>query len=254
MSKERTSISDTDLYRERCKKFATDDEAFAAFKRDSVYTQILEHATKEQAEKCIPLIVNSGMDLSKLEKLATNDDQGFPTRELYKDNRFDSMSPSTIRYIKVLADMIEIYSDLTNFRIAEIGVGYGGQCKVLNDYFKLGAYDLIDLPEVLELTTKYLKKYDYQNVRTWTPGGNEEYDLVISNYAITECDSYVQKFYIDQVIKKSKHGYITCNYISDKFNINSFTKEEFIEEIGVKNLHIIDENPLTFPGNIVLIW
>jgi putative sugar O-methyltransferase len=148
--------------------------------------------------------------------------------------------------------MIDIYTTLDDFKVIEIGVGYGGQCKILCDYFNIKSYDLVDLPEVLRLTEKYLSKYEYNNVNVWD--NKPEYDLVISNYAITECDREIQQYYIDNIAKKAKHGYITCNYISDRFDITSMHQKEFISSIGLEKYHLIDENPLTFPGNKVLIW
>lgn len=253
MENNQTSISDNDEYRNCCKAIANDENLFKVFKQNPIYTKILEHATPAQAEQCIPLILKSGIHPNSLQTLRENDEQGSPTLEDYSNEDFNGISPSTIRYIKVLADLIEIYSSLDNYNIIEIGVGYGGQCKVINDYFNVDTYELVDLEEPLELALKYLSKYDYSGVSSWD-GKDKEYDLVISNYAITECDRSVQQFYIDKIIKNSKHGYITCNYISDQFRIDSMGRDEFIKNIGHKDVHLVTENPLTFPGNFVLIW
>lgn len=252
MSTKRTSISDYSDYRSICNLMCESDETFKTFKQHPTYTAILEHASKEQAEKCISLIMDGDIDKSKIKKLRENDEQGQPTVYEYGNPLFDGMSPSTIRYIKVLSDMIDIYTNLDNFKIVEIGVGYGGQCKILCDYFNIESYDLVDLPEVLKLTEKYLSKYEYKNVNSWD--NKPEYDLVISNYAITECDREIQQYYIDNILKNAKHGYITCNYISDRFDISSMHQNEFISSIGLEKYYLIDENPLTFPGNKVLIW
>lgn len=254
MSTNRTSISDFHDYRSCCKRAYESDDVFNTFKQIPEYTAILEHASKAQAEQCISLISDGKLDLSKLGKLRENDEQGSPTVYNYGNPLFDGMSSSTLRYIKVLSDMIDIYTTLDNFKVIEIGVGYGGQCKILCDYFNIKSYELVDLPEVLNLTEKYLSKYEYDNVSVWDDKSDKEYDLIISNYAITECSRDIQQYYIDNILKKSKHGYITCNYISDRFEIESMHQREFISSIGMKTHHLIDENPLTFPGNKVLIW
>jgi hypothetical protein len=253
MENKKSSISDYAEYRKFCESAATSDGVFRTFKQSPIYTAILEHASKEQAECCIPLILESGINVDRLEVLKSNDEQGSPTTEIYSNSLFNGMSPSTIRYIKVLADMLDIYSTLDGYNIVEIGVGYGGQCKVLNDYFDINSYELVDLPEVSKLAEKYLDKYEYKSVKLWD-NKTDEYDLVISNYAITECSREIQQYYIDNILKKSKHGYITCNYISDRFNIESMHQKEFILAIGLEKYYLIDENPLTFPGNKVLIW
>lgn len=249
----KTSISDTPNYRNICLNFSKHDNLFEKFKQDPNYTQILEHTSKIQAIEYISCIKNSKLDLSKIDKFRENDEQGSPSIEYYGDPLFDGISPSTIRYIKTLSDLVNTFKNLDGKKIIEIGVGYGGQCKLINDYFDIQSYHLIDLPEVLELSEKYLNKYNYSNI---SYGGEllNEYDLIISNYAITECDKNIQIKYIDDIISKSRHGYITANYISEVFNINSLSKEEFIKRINKDPLYINSEYPLTFSGNCVMIW
>lgn len=253
MEKIKTSISDTNEYIKKCLDFVSDDLEFSKFKQDPTYTTILEHASIDQALLCIQAIKKSGLDLTKINILKSNDEQGSPTIADYDDIIFNGISPSTIRYIKVLGDLIDIFNSLDDYNIVEIGVGYGGQCKIINDYFNIKSYQLIDLDEVLKLSEKYLSKYNYNNLLFDNTIFKDEYDLVISNYAITECSKNIQLNYINNIINKSKHGYITCNYISDIFNINSMSKQEFIESIN-KKTHIIEEYPLTFHGNCVIIW
>ena len=133
-------------------------------------------------------------------------------------------------------------------------MGYGGQSKIIMDYFNVKEYVFVDIFEPLELTKRYLKKYDYKNIKFYT--GEElpidEYDLVISNYAFTECTTDIQKFYIDNILNKSKCGYITGNYIGQYFNVNMMTKDEI--KNSIPKSHIIDEVPLTHPNNYILIW
>lgn len=248
----KTSISDTDNYRTKCRIFSEDDTSFDQFKIDPIYTGILEHTTKTQALGYIDFIKKSKLDFSKIPLLKSNDEQGSPILENYGDEVFDNISPSSIRYIKVLSELINIYTHLNGINIVEIGVGYGGQCKMINDYFSVKSYQLIDLPEVLMLAERYLRKYEYTNLKF---GGDfsEKYDFVISNYAITECSKDVQCNYIDNIINNSRHGYITCNFISDQFNIDSLSKEEFINRIK-HSVNTMDEYPLTYNNNIILYW
>jgi hypothetical protein len=247
-----TSISDTDRYKEVCEEFVNNDELFLNFKQDPIYTEILEHTSRGQALQYINYIVNSRLDLTKISKLRENDEQGNPIKCSYDNGIFDDISPSTIRYIKVLSEIKDIFTHLNGKDIIEIGVGYGGQCKVIMDYFEVNSYQLVDLDIVLKLSEKYLSKYNYKNVyygRKYL----DKYDLVISNYAITECNKKTQIDYIDNIINISNHGYITCNYISDIFNIESLGKDEFISKIN-KEVFIQPETPLSHPNNFLLIW
>lgn len=247
-----TSVSDTDIYREVCRSFASDDLAFSTFKQNPIYTAILEHTTKQQALQYIEYIKSSKLDLSKIGILKSNDEQGSPTIEIYGDETFDGISPSTIRYIKVLSEIVDIFGHLDGMNVVEIGVGYGGQCKILNDYFDIKSYQLVDLPEVLYLSEKYLSKYGYEDI-TFSDKNKDKYDFLISNYAITECSKDVQINYINNFVNKSRHGYITCNYISDVFNIDSMTKEEFLSMID-KKVALYEETPLTHSNNCLMVW
>lgn len=253
MAKTKSSISDSIEYTKKCLDFVNDDLEFSKFKQNAIYTNILEHASVEQALACIESIKKSGLDLNKIDILKSNDEQGSPTIAYYGNPVFDGISPSTIRYIKALGDLIDTFKSLDGYNIIEIGVGYGGQCKLINDYFNIESYQLVDLDEVLKLSEKYLSKYNYKNNLFDNTNFKDTYDLVISNYAITECSKNIQSDYITNILNKSKHGFITCNYISHIFNIESMTKSEFIESIN-KKVHIIEEYPLTYEGNCILVW
>jgi putative sugar O-methyltransferase len=123
-----------------------------------------------------------------------------------------------------------MFGGFDNKHIIEIGVGYGGQCKLIMDQWTPASYTLVDLPEVLALSQRYLKDSNYSNVYYLTQDQlpiDKEYDLVISNYAFSECERSIQMGYVNDVMKKSESGYITFNTISHLFNIDSLSKEEF---------------------------
>ena len=64
-----------------------------------------------------------------------------------------AVSPTTLRYLKVANDLETLFSSLDGLRICEIGVGYGGQCRVLDAMFAVKSYTLVDLRPVLELAS-----------------------------------------------------------------------------------------------------
>jgi len=162
-----------------------------------------------------------------------------------------SISPSTLRYVKVLADILNLYPPLHLADIVEIGGGYGGQCMTIKSYINVKSYTIIDLPEVLALTKKYLERQNVTDV-TFIECDNvesKEYDLCISNYAFTEIDREYQDLYAEKIIKNSKHGYITCNYFG--LRDDGMTKKEVQE---LKNGTFIEEKPLTGTNNIIYLW
>ena len=160
----KTSISDNYDFKNVCDAASKDDAIFSNFKSNGAFTEILEHTTYNQGIGYINEIEKDcKIDLNFINKFKENDLQGNPKLEIFKDP-YGNISPSTIRYIKVLNDLISLFGDLTEFRIVEIGVGYGGQSKIIQDYFKIKEYNYIDLPDVLSLTKKYLKTFNYNNL------------------------------------------------------------------------------------------
>lgn len=224
----KTSISDYKEYKEICLNASNDDEVFTNFRRNHNYTPILEHTSYDLGKGYIEWLFKNNFDTTRIDKLKLNDVQGGAILEQY-DEPFGHICPSTLRYTKVMHEMELMFGGFDGKHIIEIGVGYGGQCKIINDIFKPASYTLVDLPEVLSLSERYLRDSEYDNVHYYTQENlpDREYDLVISNYAFSECERSIQMGYVNDVLEKSKNGYITFNTISHLFNIDSLSKEEF---------------------------
>lgn len=243
-----TSASDYSEYRDFCKIAATNDKVFAGFRRNYIYTEILEHVTKEQGKKYIEYLRLQNADY--ISPFYSMDFIGSP--HVYYYGKYGSWSPTTIRYIKVLADLLFLLKDLNYKKIIEVGGGYGGQANVLMHLNKID-YHIYDLPEPLMLTERFLKEFDRKITphNALEPIKTNSCDLFLSNYAISELNKDIQDEYLEKIIPNSTHGYITYN----KFD-NAYSYEEFFEK--VKEIHkgatIIDENPLTFKDNKVIQW
>lgn len=250
------SISDTNDYKNICKLAYINDESFNKFKSNNHYNSILEHVSKEQGELYLQYLnVNFPQFTDKIDLFKMNDIYG-GTILSYYDN-IGYISPSTLRYIKVLSDLNSLFGSLDGKKIVEIGVGYGGQCFITNQFFSSIEYNLIDLDEVLLLSDKYLNKLntnhkiikidEIDNLK-------DEFDIVISNYAYSEVNKDLQDFYWEKIIKNSKNGYLTLNFISHLFGINSYNKDELLQKFSVKNPKILEETPNTFEKNIILYF
>lgn len=251
-----SSISNTYEYKNICKLAATDNDIFNIFKSNVDYNSILEHVSYEQGLLYLDYLNLNFSELNKyIEYFKKNDIFGGTRLYLYKD--IGMISPSTLRYIKVLSDIIEMFGDLNNKKIIEIGGGYGGQCVILNQYFKnIKSYTLIDLDEALLLTNKYLNKLniDHKILKIENINNlNEDFDLVISNYAYSELSKELQDYYYNNIIDKSKNGYFTLNFI-DINNTQSYSLEEIKNKFINKKIKIIDENPKTHKNNIILTF
>lgn len=105
-----------------------------------------------------------------------------------------------------LERICQIFDMHTGMRIVEIGGGYGYLARLIVERIKVGCYHIIDLPEVCELQRRYLKGLPVESFEQPT---GKIYDLVISNYALSEILD--NKLYIDEVLRMSKSGYVTCN-------------------------------------------
>lgn len=149
----------------------------------------------------------------------------------FSSHSFRNMFNTIEQYKEVMDRIVGLVGSLDNLRIIEIGGGYGGQCKIIMDNYKVSCYHIIDLPEVCELQRKNCL------AECFTEPTGEQYDLVISNYAISEIPD--NKLYIDEVLKKSKRGYITCN--------TDFVRLDFIHSR-------LPDIPRERKTNYVLVW
>lgn len=174
------------------------------FKRDNRLNKIFEHTTGAQAREYLRTILRHNPELLKTD--FTNDRYGGAD---VRNFGLVYSSPSTLQYVGVLSNLITLFGSLEGLRIVEIGGGYGGQCRTIQDYCNVSCYHIIDLPEVCELAGAYLRTGGGYNFETFTEPTGQEYDLVISNYALSEIRE--PERYIEQVLKRSKRGYITCN-------------------------------------------
>ena len=248
-----TSLSDNQIYPDFCIKASMFIKVFSNFRRNQDYNKILEHVSNEQGKSYLDEIVkNNSKLLLYMPTFKKNDEWGNPRLSEYA--KIGKISPSTLRYIKVLGDLIDLFGKLDGYKICEIGVGYGGQCRIINSIMSPAQYTLVDIKPALMLTQRYLDNYFLDSVlkyKTMNELENDNYDLLISNYAFTELPRSFQDVYLKKVIRNSKMGYITYNENTME-HYNSYKKDELLKIIP--NSHIIDEKPLTAENNCIIIW
>lgn len=209
-----TSITDYYAYNQFCQDAANDPHQFAHFKASGLYQLILEHVSFEQGRQYLDLIIEQSPELlEKMDSFRKNDAIGHPNTYFY--DPIGIISPTTLRYIKVASDLKLLFgSSLNGSSIIEIGGGYGGQCKIMSDLFQFKKYTIVDLPGPLALTKKFLEAQNISNVTYKTFDeviSDETFDLIISNFAYTECSSEMQEKYAREILAHSKRGYMTCS-------------------------------------------
>jgi putative sugar O-methyltransferase len=248
-----TSLSDNQVYNDVCIEASLDMTAFANFRQNPAYKEILEHISEKDGQLYLDEINKNYPELIKdLAEFKKNDEWGNP--DLFDYPGVSKISTSTLRYIKVLGDLKTLFISLENFNICEIGVGYGGQCRIINALYGAATYTLVDIKPALMLTQRYLDNYILKSVvsyKTMNELEIREYDLVISNYAFTELPRSIQDVYLYKTILNSKKGYITYNEINPE-HFQSYKKAELLKLIP--NSYAVDEVPLSGENNCIIIW
>jgi len=248
-----TSLSDVDYYYDACIQASLNGKLFNKFRRNKSYRRILEHISQKRGNAYLKEILDTNPGILKNSDIfRQNDEWGNPLTYDYPE--IGQMSPSTIRYIKVLSDLELIFGSLDNLNICEIGGGYGGQCRIINSIYKPKKYTLVDIKASLMLAQRYLDKYVLNSVMEFKTMNELEianYDLIISNYAFTELTREVQSVYLNKAILNSTKGYITYNDIVPE-SFNSYKKNELLQLL--KGSFEMEERPLTHDNNCIIVW
>lgn len=252
----KTSLSDASAYTQFCKKCVTNDVAFANFRQAAPYTGIVETVGYLQGQEYLTTLKQIAPHFFlHITKFKTSDTIGNPTT--YSYDRIGHMAPTTLRYIKVAFELEQLFGSLNDISIVEIGGGYGGQCKIISDIFRFKKYTIIDLPEALGVAKKFLRAHNVKNVTFLTPDQlptDTSFDLLISNYAFSECYAYIQAYYAKNILSKARNGYCICNQICKGSEYND--KESTLATLTNHGIgwDIIDEVPLTAPDNYLIVW
>ncbi len=248
---DRTSISDIPQYTEICAAAASNPAILSVFKKCFEYRLVLEHVTRSQAIQYLEFI-NHDQDVLSTIKKVSKVEIGSPIA--YPFEGLGEISPTQIRYGKILKDINNLFVDLHNFDIVEVGIGNGGLAAQIASQFKLNSYRLVDLSEVLNLTRQTLKPFiELTNFEFIKPSEvtASATDLFISNYAFSELHKEVQDFYFENYILHAKSGFMLYNHIHENPDI-SYSAQAIADRIP--GSLILKENPLTFAGNVLLVW
>ena len=164
----------------------------------------------------------------------------------------------SLRYVKVLVDILSLF-DVEKIRtVTEVGIGYGGQCRILKKFLPIERYNLVDLPEVLALAEKFLTALNQRGERFID--GTHLYhdapcDLFVSDYAFSELGKPAQDIYLEKIIAHARAGYVTWDgdFFADAGLYDGYTLEEFVSFLP--NAKVLHEVPVTTsPDNRVVIW
>ena len=239
-------------YLSACRAAAQGSDFFKNFKSHPAYRHVLEHVSYEEGQLYLDEIDIDYKDV--LDEVKENDKLGTPIQCSY--DGVGMISPTTVRYLKNTSDIVNKFG--TSFdSIVEIGGGYGGLCKVLSSFVEFEQYLLLDLEECNMLSRKYLSHFDLPTMSYQAEeivDVDDNFDLLISNYALSECNRETQMMYIKRFVKKSDKFYLMHNnFHADNGNMSY---EEFIDimsdthDIEYYGEHGVPENPKVMFGVI----
>lgn len=259
---DKTSYSDDGTYPHFCQLAANDDATFSSFRSNKKYKQIVETCGPNAGKNYLYLALQKQPTLGKyFKQFALSERIGDPKLFDYTvGNSNYRLAPTTLRYINVLTDLMTYFGSLDGLKIAEIGGGYGGQCKIIRDVFTFDHYTLIDLAPALALSKRFLSEFSISNVSFISPSQldslDSQYDLIISNYAFTEISRELQEEYWSRLVCKTNHGYMLCNFATHTWQKEQFSKQNLIEKI--ENVNVVSTAPplsqLDVQCSVVLLW
>jgi protein-L-isoaspartate O-methyltransferase len=248
-----SSVSDSSAYLQIISSAVQNNESFAKFRSNREYRQILEHVSKSQGYEYLR---ESDLNTSKLKEMIAKVDFlnicGLPL--VYYYPRLGFVSPTTLRYLKVFNELIRLFPNIAEMNIAEIGGGFGGQAAVLRKLSGFKSYTIYDLPEVHELQSRFLKANNSESGVLYADGRlapSGKFDLVISNYAVSELQRELQVAYFENIVKSSTRGYLTWNLISQN-RLGGLSVNDVLQYIP--SATITEESPLTDEGNVLITW
>ncbi len=215
----------------------------------------------EVGQACFEYVLKN-LDLTEDEWLffLKNDFIGNPILAQYNFGGSEVIaSPTTLRYMKVLVDIMKLFDIDRIETVTEVGSGYGGQCRILMNVLPIQRYNLVDLPEALALTEKFLTALNQPGDLRYLDGKHlyqdAPCDLFISDYAFSELGKPAQDIYIEKILSKAKAGYVTWDgdFFAEMGMYDGYTLEEFVSMIP--DAAVLQENPITTsPDNRLIVW
>ena len=195
-----------------------------------------------------------------LSKISSSDCVGKPINSFtfFHDRKWLAMNPTTLRYAKNWANIIDLFPVITqssSLTISEIGAGYGGDAKVFFDLYSTGEfkksyieYNVYDLATSIQMIKRFLGEFGYKvnfkSAEEDQPIADHSH-LVISNGAISEMRGELLDIYFKNVVSKADYGYFIVNFDThSKPYEGGINNDEFFELLSAagKNPIWLDEN------------
>ena len=166
----------------------------------------------------------------------------FSSKTPTTSNRSVVLHQRTVRYANNAANCIDLFGPKIlsdEFQIYEIGAGYGGECKIFNDYAttlysrSLRNWTTFDLPSSYGLIRKFLSQFGYQmeaeSLEAFVAPNRPS--LVMSNAALSEMRGSLLETYMERVVRPASHGYFITNFDTHSKPYGGWSTEEFLRAL-----------------------
>lgn len=160
-----------------------------------------------------------------------------------KDLNDKKISIPTGKWICRSAEIKNIFKTKIQ-NITEIGVGYGGLCRILMQIYPKLEYTLIDFPTMLNLAKYFLKDLDnYDNLNFIDTIKTEEIkfddiDLLISNNALDEATDEYREIVYTKIFPHVKNFLFVINA---RTNVGK-VREKLLEELNKYDVEVKEYN------------
>ncbi len=241
-------------YLNACSKAVEDSDYFRNFRSRHEYASILGEWGHANEYAHYFLTHASEEALSQLELFKRLDQYGSPSTCNFPG--LEGFSPINIRYMYIADHLARLFQLPSHPKIGEIGAGFGGQCYILSHRIPFSSYFIYDLPEAERLTEKILKLLSVDRVNLLlleTPFPEDKIDLLISNYAFSECGRETQLDYFDRIIRKADRGYMLFNQLRC---MDTLSPDEFVQLLNDQGMNAsIHQEPVnTHSDNVLIVW
>ena len=197
------SRSSNKNYPEYCKIASEDNELFQNFRNNSSYTSVLEHVSPELSKEYYQALKNLNYSDDYIYSICKILDQPGNPRKFKVSNSISELTGSSLRYLYTGLDIKNKLNLNKMINVVEIGAGYGGQSVILDKILPIKNYFYVDLQEVNQLIDRFVSNFNLNFNYTFNTledkfDYDQEFDLVISNYAFSELPRNLQNFALNK--------------------------------------------------------
>ncbi len=257
-TKDKHCMHDEETYLSFCREAALQPALYTSFRSHPLYTVFQESLNETSAghylthlEKQYPHL------LLENELIASLDAIGNPLKIARPGTQ--EISYPTLRNLKIEGDVEKFFGSLTGKTVVQIGASDGSLCKILKTFHQPSRYCIIDIAPALSLAQKTLADWNIGDVEFYTPEefiAPDSIDLVISPFVFAESRRNIQQFYLTNIMRHARQGYLECRFPMRHFGLKVWTQEQILERLeGIgKRPQLVVEEPLTDIDHCLILF